>query len=210
MDETHGQEKAAARWWHFRDVPGVDGVHLECEVRDGRVVVVGLYVHGPEITPSVLRQLPLSRLNASWLDPQAVAAMDSKQTAARLETLIANEPAGSAHHKWATEQLQAMQSNADPRISDLRAAIAGKTRKRSSAARQLPSAGRLKTLRDGGLTEAFFAELARIYREASAQTRAPAKLIADEIDVPVKTVHRWVREARLAGALPPARKGAAG
>lgn len=210
MDQTHGQEKAPARWWHFRDVPDVDGVHLECAVRDGRVVVVGLYVHGPEITPSVLRQLPLSRLNAAWLDPQAVAAMDSEQTAARLETLIANEPAGSTHRKWASDQLEAMQASADPRISDLRAATARKSRKRSTAARQLPSAGRLKTLREGGLTEAFFAELARVYREASEQTRAPAKLIADEIDVPVKTVHRWVREARLAGALPPARKGAAG
>lgn len=160
MDEA----QLSGPWMHVRGVPGVDGVHLEVEVRDGRAVVVGLYVHGAEITPTVLHQVPLARL------------------AARLNT--------------------GLDRLGDPNeLTYLQGAMTG-----IESAR----AANLMRLRDRGLDEDFFAELARIYLYATTQTRAPAKLIADEIGVPVKTVHRWVREARLAGALPPARKGAAG
>lgn len=174
-------------WLHVRGVPGVDGLHLECESRDGRVVVVGAYLHGPEITPSVLRELPLARIAAMWLVPEEFV------------------PEPGTAFRWTREL-------ADPTVSELRTAAVELGGARPSL-RPRPvrrTAAKLNKLRDGGLNDEFFAELAKIYRQAVAETRAPAKLIADELGIPVGTVHRWVREARLAGALPPARKGAAG
>lgn len=174
-------------WLTIRGVPGVDGLHLECEIRDGRVVVVGAYLHGPEITPSVLRELPLARIAAMWLVPEEFV------------------PEPGTAFSWSRE-------HADPTVSELRAAAEDLGGARPSLRRRPTrrTAARLNELRDGGLSDEFYAELAKIYREAVAETRAPAKLIADELGIPVGTVHRWVREARLAGALPPARKGAAG
>lgn len=172
-------------WLHIPRVPGVDGVDglsLEFENRAGRMVVVGLYVHGAEITPGMLREIPLARLSAIALTP--------------------DEP--GMPFRWTRE-------HADPTVSDLRSATAALRGAKSTARKTAPlSAGKLGLLRAAGLNDEFFAELARVYRQAVAETRAPAKLIADELGIPVGTVHRWVREARIAGALPPARKGAAG
>jgi hypothetical protein len=188
-DETgQAYAKRTGPWLHVRGVPGVDGVHLECEIREGRVVVKGMYVHGPEITPSLVHQLPLARIAATWLHPEEFLP----------------EPGTSMQWTFGMPE--------DPTVGELRTAAKhlGKLQPSQRRRAKRRTAERLNELRDGGLSDEFFTELAKIYREAAAETRAPAKRIADELDVPVKTVHRWVREARLAGALPRARKGAAG
>jgi hypothetical protein len=48
------------------------------------------------------------------------------------------------------------------------------------------------------------------YRWHSAISHKPAAKMAEASDVPVTTVHRWIREARRRGFLPPARRGKAG
>jgi transposase-like protein len=58
--------------------------------------------------------------------------------------------------------------------------------------------------------EEFYRLVATAYGEYAAESNAPAKGIAEEAGVPVTTVHRWIREARRRGFLPPARKGRAG
>lgn len=63
---------------------------------------------------------------------------------------------------------------------------------------------------DGSDSQTFYRLVARAYGEYSTGSKAPVKAIAEEADVPVTTAHRWVREARRRGYLPPARKGAAG
>jgi hypothetical protein len=63
---------------------------------------------------------------------------------------------------------------------------------------------------DGMDPEVFYARVARAYGEYAEQTHAPARAMAEEADVPVGTVHRWIREARRRGFLPPARKGRVG
>lgn len=63
---------------------------------------------------------------------------------------------------------------------------------------------------DGTDPEGFSRRVAEAYAEAASATRAPATVLAEEADVPVTTVHRWIREARQRGLLPPARKGRAG
>lgn len=52
--------------------------------------------------------------------------------------------------------------------------------------------------------------VAEHYRHFAALGNNPAKLMAEKADVPVTTVHRWIRDARRAGVLGPARKGRTG
>jgi hypothetical protein len=190
VGQTEQVEASESRvWLSLPNVSGVDGLHLECEPRDGRLVVVGLYVHGREVTPTVVHQLPLARIAATHLYPEMVAG----------ELQPPPPP-------W-----QWSRATPDMTTGDLRA-VAAKLREQRPGRRRVTrrSVTRLSKLREDGLTDSFFAELASVYRSAAAESRAPAKVIADELGVPVKRVHRWVREARLAGALPPARKGAVG
>ena len=189
------------RWAHVRNVDGVDGLHLEWEVRDGRAVVVGMYVHGAEITTSVLRSLPIQRLTG-WLGPGVLRASE--------EAAI-----DAAHWKRASAQeTKDHERHINPTIADLKVEALPKERRHDKTWQTMPygfvSAESLKSLRERGFDAWFFKEFATVYNEAAAVTRAPAKLIAEQLGVPVTTVHRWTREARIAGALPPARKGAAG
>jgi hypothetical protein len=61
-----------------------------------------------------------------------------------------------------------------------------------------------------GRPDAFYREVAASYLELAQQGRGPARLLAERHDVPVSTVHRWVKEARRRGLLPPGRAGKAG
>lgn len=63
---------------------------------------------------------------------------------------------------------------------------------------------------DGSDPETFYRAVAAAYGDYAYESRAPARALAAEADVPVTTVHRWVREARRRGFLPPGRKGRAG
>lgn len=63
---------------------------------------------------------------------------------------------------------------------------------------------------DGSDPDAFYREVATAYASAAAESSRPAAALAEEAGVPVTTVHRWVREARRRGLLPPGKKGKAG
>jgi hypothetical protein len=70
---------------------------------------------------------------------------------------------------------------------------------------------RLPSRPRGRYPDGFYDALAGAYHWAVLERRAPAQTIAEVNDVPVTTVHRWIREARRRGLLPPARgKGQAG
>lgn len=87
-----------------------------------------------------------------------------------------------------------------------------RARVRSISAQRLVSALDRKTLSrpDGQDPDEFYRLVARAYSDYAAQSNAPAKALAEEAKVPTTTAHRWVREARRRGLLPPARKGRAG
>lgn len=63
---------------------------------------------------------------------------------------------------------------------------------------------------EGRLTDDFLGDVAEAYRWFSSANQSPAPGIASQADVPVRTVHRWIYEARKRGILPPARSGRAG
>lgn len=56
----------------------------------------------------------------------------------------------------------------------------------------------------------FYAAVAKAYSWLSIRTRRPAAELAELNAVPITTIHRWVKEARRRGLLPPGRRGGAG
>ncbi|WP_157472240.1 hypothetical protein [Frankia sp. EAN1pec] len=60
------------------------------------------------------------------------------------------------------------------------------------------------------LPDAFLEEVAGAYSALAQNGQKPAPVIAAEAEVPVTTVHRWIKEARRRGLLAPARRGATG
>jgi hypothetical protein len=75
-----------------------------------------------------------------------------------------------------------------------------------SPARRLP---RIKSPQ-GRLTDDFLRDVAEAYRWYTEANQAPAPSISKMSGVPVRTVHRWIYEARKRSILPPARTGRAG
>lgn len=63
---------------------------------------------------------------------------------------------------------------------------------------------------NGLLTDDFLRRLSAAYLELAMKDRAPAPAIARQTGAPVRTVHRWIAEARKRGHLPPGRRGRVG
>ena len=61
-----------------------------------------------------------------------------------------------------------------------------------------------------GLGDAFYQDIAALYQSLASETHKPAAALSEMRNVPVTTAHRWVREARRRGYLPPGRQGRAG
>ncbi len=58
--------------------------------------------------------------------------------------------------------------------------------------------------------DVFYERVARAYSWLAEQGNRPAAVLAEVNEVPVSTVHRWVKEARRRGLLGPGRRGGAG
>jgi hypothetical protein len=61
-----------------------------------------------------------------------------------------------------------------------------------------------------GRSDDFYAHVAAIYRHLVGQTKQPVASLAEANNVPKTTAHRWIKEARARGHLPPGRPGKAG
>jgi hypothetical protein len=62
----------------------------------------------------------------------------------------------------------------------------------------------------GAKPDWFYERLAVAYSSLALRSNRPAVLLAERNGVPVTTVHRWVKEARRRGFLPPGQKGRRG
>lgn len=60
---------------------------------------------------------------------------------------------------------------------------------------------------NGKDTDTFYRQIADAYLQISRETRRIAPVIAADSGAPVGTVHRWIREARSRGFLPPHASG---
>lgn len=174
----------AANWAEFYLPERTPRLLAKIEKRDERWRIVRLIVEG-EVDTAALRELPFGRI----------------------ESIINNvRPYGPPD----------AQSDSHPMASEFRAvdkalrALLEKT-EIDPPSRQ-PRAPRRKPLGrpDGSNPDEFYRRVAETYTALAMQTKAPAKVMAEESDVPATTVHRWIREARTRGFLGPARKGRAG
>lgn len=149
--------------------------------RDGVPVVDGVLITGPEINAAALRAL-------KGLTSSVAILRDRPERAWR-----ALRPIDDAY----AALLAAWE--------DFNATAAA-----SSDAENAPARTPL-TRPDGTDPEGFSRRVAEAYLEAVARKdRAPAKTLAAEVgDVPVTTVHRWIRDARRSGFLGPAMRGRA-
>jgi hypothetical protein len=64
--------------------------------------------------------------------------------------------------------------------------------------------------RSRGRPDLFYREVADVYLDLAQASHRPASDIAAQHGVPVSTAHRWVKEARRRGFLPPGRPGKTG
>jgi hypothetical protein len=165
-------------------LPKFNGVvtHFRIGRQDGRWIITDVYVQAPEVTASVLQQTDVSRI---------LAMLNSS---------------GLLYPTAPDESLD------DLTFGDMR-------RRAERMRRELADRGTdplaLKpppprpTLQrpDGKDTDQFYALVARAYRDYAPRTRKPAVEMAKEAEVPVTTVHRWIREARRRGHLPPSGRG---
>jgi hypothetical protein len=172
---------------------GADGLHVRPRERDGRMVITGLYLHAPEVTPEILRAVSISRLEAQL---NAGPRVEHGKPVAGLTWPVVADFTRSVSD-----------DTPDPSLAELRDRARKQTRE---AGPKKPSDRPRLTRPDGAAPEEFYPRVAAAYAEYAPQTRAPAKEIATEADVPVTTAHRWIREARRRGFLSPARKGKAG
>lgn len=179
-------------------------VHLkrrEVEV-DGElyneVFVDGLYLHAEQITTDTLRRVHPGRIAAAaWnnavdflvsADRSGATGEDKEVVRAKIRTLV----------------LLGLSIDADDSGLAL-GALRGRADGRRMSERPREPLGRPGTdLND------FYRRVAGAYNSATAASSRPAAVLAEENNVPVGTVHRWVREARRRGDLPPGRRGVAG
>jgi hypothetical protein len=188
---TDAEDAVPRSAWLSIASPDGGGTHMQVTLRDGRWVVSGVYMHGPEITAPDLQAVPVRHLemvmNLTGLDPNTLSVVNRF---GGMGYPILEEPAE------------------EPSLADLRAQATDAPQELNLL--QAVARRPWLTRPDGSDPDAFYEQVARAYREYAAQGHAPARDIANEAGVPVGTAHGWIREARRRGHLPPGRKGKAG
>jgi hypothetical protein len=184
---SDGSALASDGWYAFRTREGVS-VHAHLGRLGDRIVVNGVLIEADEITTDVLRQVQPTRILAYLRDDIAVIA-ESDEVAVIMDgpTMLALNASGI--------------SDDEVTLGELRSRTPAKVKGRRRRALGRP---------DGVDTDTFYGKVATAYRSAAIDSRQPATLLAEENDVPVETVRRWVKEARRRGFLPAGDKGRAG
>lgn len=148
---------------------------LRLSETDGAVRIVGLHLEIPAgVTGNALRTLPLGRVEA---------AVNQPETLERVRTLI-SEP------RPFLEGLSVSPGASSAKVAG------GRRRKVKRLELKFPSGARKP--------DAFYQSVASLYLYLRVLSDRPAADIAEANGVPVTTVHRWVKEARRRGFLPPA------
>jgi hypothetical protein len=178
--------------WISTSLPEGGMAHLRLQERDGQRVITDVYVHAPDVTAATLRSINTTKIHAyaSGLD-QVLAVKAALGTILDKEFAPNDEPSLAELRSRSVQPREQWQHQPD----------------RPPRAERRPRLGRPT----GDDPDGFYGLVAEAYREYATTTgRAAAAAIAAEAGVPVTTVHRWVREARRRGHLPPGKQGRTG
>jgi hypothetical protein len=182
MDDAYQVELKAGRggWTRFA-AAGQAPAYVRWRLGDGgRLEVAELYLTGAPITATALRDLPLTDLQA-WANSPKM-----RDTIVRQLDDPGPDLAGAAAD-FATYRYD------HPELRRLRRA-------------GLP----VPTGASGKHPDSFYRRVAKVYAGLAEQTSRPAVEIAEANNLPVSTVHRWIKEARRRGFLAPGQRGVRG
>jgi hypothetical protein len=142
----------------------------------GRLEVTELFIAQDHVTGSTLREVPLGRIEAIANNPKIKPAL--------LEHIVreADQVAEEMYAQFADLVPEGWQSFRPARRPRLRLRIPTSRRKPNE----------------------FYMQVADAFGWLSQSSARPAQDLAETNNVPVSTVHRWVKEARRRGYLGPA------
>jgi len=148
---------------------------------DGRLVLAGLRVDGPP-TAELLRAIPVGRIEAAANAQLSVIGDVIVPTApANVRARPLGPPDGPGDGWEITDPARAVRRTHHGDVA-----------------------------RSRGRPDLFYREVADVYLDLAQASHRPASDIAAQHGVPVSTAHRWVKEARRRGFLPPGRPGKTG
>jgi transposase-like protein len=184
---------ADGNWYEWRQDPPLPASVLVrvAAVADGRLVLTGLRIEG-EPTAQILRSIPVGRIEAA-ANAQLTAVDDAVVPAAvlRRRPSAAHQPQASEQGWDTTSPARAQARPTEPAGTVLELA-----QQRGGTRRRHP--------------DDFYRHVAAAYLSLAQASSRPAAELAEANGVPVSTTHRWIKEARHRGFLPPGRPGKAG
>jgi hypothetical protein len=170
-------------WYEWRgETPLAATVLVRVAIGDGgRLVLAGLRIDGPP-SADLLRAIPVGRIEAAA----------NAQLSVIDDVIVAN-------------------TLVNPRARPLAPPAAGIDGwETTDPARAVPRNQGPDGVRSRGRPDVFYREVADVYLDLAQASHRPASDIAAQHGVPVSTAHRWVKEARRRGFLPPGRPGKTG
>jgi hypothetical protein len=189
-------------WMEFFLPERTPRILAKLEERDGHWHIVRLIIDG-DLETATLRELPYGRMN-SMLNNSRTFIPDEQGI---VSSSNPSRPTTSdeIREAWkrgrAPTETRAVERAINAYLAASAVPPAAKTRTRKREPLTRP---------DGTDPDSFYRDVADRYTELVMETKAPAKALADEANVPVSSVHRWIRQARARGFLAAGRKGRAG
>jgi hypothetical protein len=170
-------------WYEWRQRPALSAeVFVRVAGRhDGRLGITELRIVG-EPSSELLRSIPVGRIEA----------------AANAQLTVLDDAVTPAPRR---RRRRAVATATAPKA----ASTTTSARPDNDKGWEQPSASRTR-----GRPDRFYADIAAAYLDLARSSRRPAADLAEDHDVPVTTVHRWIKEARRRGHLAPGRPGKAG
>ena len=167
----------------------------------GRYFVGTSLVNGEPLNAASLKQIPMGRIEALLNQPGVGAGICSPEateiTAERMAGVLAAQGDTRPLASWSAEF-----GAIEEALASLLSEPAPEVPQEDPAPKRQPL-----TRPTGTDPEKFYRRVAEEYSVLVGGTSRPAKVLADEANVPVATVHRWIHEARRRGTAAPSAQG---
>ena len=191
-DDVHGE--VGDDWYEWRQEPPLAAAVLVRVVGTpgGRLVLAGLRIDG-EPTAELLRAIPVGRIEA---------------TANAQLTIVADAIVPLAEGRPVPHRPRWPRGAPPPEPPE----VDGWDTPEPTRPARRPRAGRAPGAAHAarGRPDRFYREVAAAYLDLAQASARPAADLAQTHGIPTTTAHRWIKEARRRGFLPPGRPGKSG